>query len=63
MSLATLERAIAFSAREIFKNKKFRVKDIREWSTSEIKPQDGEVTAYLKDPGVYVTIFKQHDKR
>lgn len=63
MSWATLETLILFNAREAFKNSKLRKKDLREWSSGEIEPQDGEVTIHLPDPGVYVTILAEHDKR
>ena len=64
MSLRSLESAITFEAREVFKSRRLRVKDIREWCTSEIKPEsDDEVVAYLPHNGVYVCIFKTLDKR
>jgi hypothetical protein len=63
MSMATLERAITAGAREVFKNKKLRTKDILEWNTGEIKAQANESTAFIPDPGVYVTIEKALDKR
>ncbi len=63
MSMATLERAVLAGAKLVFKNPKLRMKDIREWSSGELKPQDGEVSAYIPDPGVYATILIQHDKR
>jgi hypothetical protein len=50
-------------AKLVFLNPELRMKDIREWSSGELKPRDGEVGAYIPDPGVYVAIFVEHDKR
>ena len=61
--MATIERAVLAGARIGFNNSNLRLKDIREWSSGEIKPQDGEVTQYIPDPGVFVTILKECDKR
>ena len=63
MSMATLERAFCAGARVILKNPKLRVKDIMEWRTSKIEPQDGEVVVYVSDPGGYVAVKKEVDKR
>jgi hypothetical protein len=64
MSMATLERAILANAKVVFKNPKLRMKDILEWSSGEIKPEnDTEVTARIPDPGVWATILKTNDKR
>jgi hypothetical protein len=63
MSMATLERAILAGAKLVFNNPKLRTKDIREWSSGDIAPIDGEVMAHVPDPGVYVCILKEHDKR
>ncbi len=62
MSMQTLERAILAAAKVYFKNPKLRLKDIREWRTSAFKPQDGEVLAFLDDPGCYVAILKENDR-
>lgn len=63
MSMATLERAILAGMKTVFNNSKLRIKDIREWSSGDIKPQTGEVVAYIPDPGVFVAVLKEHDKR
>jgi hypothetical protein len=63
MSLRSFETLITATSREFFNNPKLRVKDILEWSTGEIKPQDGEVAEFIKGPGVYVAILKSKDKR
>lgn len=63
MSMKTLESAILRSARYLFNNPKLRMKDIQEWSTGNIKPQSDEVTEFIPDPGVFITVYKIHDKR
>jgi hypothetical protein len=63
MSLRSLESGITLEARAFFKNTKLRVKDLREWSSGQIQPQAGEVTAFLPINRVYVTILKELDKR
>lgn len=63
MSMATLERAILAGARIVLKNSKLRLKDIMEWRTAEIKPQNGEVVVHVTDPGVYVAVKTECDKR
>ena len=63
MSMATLERAILAGARLVLKNPKLRQKDILEWSTGRCKPEDGEVEVRVDDPGVWVCVLKEHDKR
>jgi len=64
MSMATLEKAILFGAKEVFKNSKLRKKDLLEWSSGELKPQaDTEVVARVPDPGVWVCVLKTMDKR
>lgn len=63
MSMATLERAILAGAKAVFKNPKLRLKDIQEWPSGEIDAHDGEVSAYVPDPGVYVAVKVEYDKR
>jgi hypothetical protein len=63
MGMKQLEAAILVGAKIVFHNSKLRQKDIREWSTGKVKPQDGEVVAHIPDPEVYVAILKEHDKR
>lgn len=63
MSMATLERAVLAGAKVTFNNPKLKMKDILEWSTGQVTPQDGEVVARVEDPGVYVAIQKEMDKR
>ncbi len=63
MSMATLERAILAGARTAFNNPKLRQKDIREWACGKIKKVDGETLIYVSEPGVYVAIKTENDKR
>jgi hypothetical protein len=66
MSLATVERAIWKEAQEVACNKKLRLKDILEWSSSEevVKGnmQEGEVVFPVSD-GLWVCILQEMDKR
>jgi hypothetical protein len=63
MSMATLERAVLAGAKLTFNNPKLKMKDIQEWSTGEVEVQSGEISAWIPDPGVYVTIKRENDKR
>lgn len=64
MSMRYLNRTIRVSAQAFFCNKKLRDKDILEWSSGTITPEDDEVVAWLADPGVNVAIKKKtNDKR
>ena len=63
MSMRALESAITSEARRIFNNPKLRVKDLMEWSTGQIKSQDGEVVEKMPLNGVYVAIKAECDKR
>jgi len=47
VSLSTLERAIWHEAQVVTGRKSLRLKDLLEWSTSEIAGRDGEVVVYL----------------
>lgn len=71
MSMSSLESSICSEARWVLENRTLRVKDLIEWSTSEIvptsvangDPQPEEITVRLPLSGVYVTVLKSHDKR
>lgn len=63
MSWATLERAVLAGAKVAFNNRNLRLKDIQEWSTGELKPHEGEVVLYVPDPGVFVIVKAEKDKR
>ena len=63
MSMHSLEREICFHASRLFANRRLKIKDLQEWSTGKITPQDGEITEYLPYPGVFVTVKVECDKR
>lgn len=42
MSMNSLEKAILEELQEVTKNKKLKLKNIMEWSTGEVKAQEGE---------------------
>jgi hypothetical protein len=56
MGMKEIERAILWELIEVSKNKKLKIKDIMEWSTGEIKPQEGEVLHYLPVLKIYCCI-------
>jgi hypothetical protein len=61
--MATLKRAVLAGAKLAFNNPKLKMKDIQEWNSGEIKPHDGEEVIWVPDPGVYVAIKRENDKR
>lgn len=63
MSMASLERAVLSGAKVTFNNPRLRLKDIMEWSTGAIDAQAGEVVAKVPDPGCFVCVKKEMDKR
>jgi hypothetical protein len=63
MSIRSLESAITSEARRHFNNPRLRVKDLMEWSTSEVKAEPGEVAERLPLNGVWVAIKHECDKR
>lgn len=64
MSLHTLNRAVLAAARVTFHNPKLRSVDILEWSTSNgVNIEADEVTDWASDPGVWIVIKKDKDKR
>lgn len=63
MSMKTLERAVLVGAQSVLNNPKLKMKDIMEWSTGNIKAQEGEIVVDIPDPGVNVAVKKEHDKR
>jgi hypothetical protein len=56
MSFATLERAVLAELKVVAKNSKIRLKDIMEWSTGELKPQEGETYYFLPDLKVHCCV-------
>jgi hypothetical protein len=63
MSMATLERAVLAGAKIAFANPKLKMGDIQEWCTGEFDPHEGEVVLRVPDPGVFVAVKKESDKR
>jgi hypothetical protein len=63
MTWGTLERAVLYNAKDVFKNKNLRLKDLMEWSTGQLEPHDGEVIAFIPNLKVWVAIKKELDKR
>lgn len=63
MSMRTLESSICSELRQIVKNRSLRVKDMVEWSTGQIKAQDGEVVIFVPLYVVWVCIRTSLDKR
>jgi hypothetical protein len=56
MSFATLERAVLAELKQVAKNNKLRLKDIMEWSTGEVKAQEGETLYFLPDLKVWCAV-------
>jgi hypothetical protein len=59
MTLRTLENAILVELRTVAKNPKLRLKDLLEWSTSEVSPHEGETVVYLPVLKVWCAIKKE----
>lgn len=62
MSMKTLDREILNELRTIAKLPKLRIKDIQDWSMSNITAQFGEVVHYLPRLEIYAAIKKVLDK-
>lgn len=56
MSFATLERAVLAELKQVAKNNKLRLKDIMEWSTGEVKAQEGETLYFLPNLKVWCAV-------
>ena len=64
MSIASLERAIVYGAREVLCNPKLRLKDLLEWSTSPCQNYaPDEIMVRVPDPGAYAVFPKACDRR
>jgi hypothetical protein len=63
MSIAAVERKIIEELREVIGNPKLRNKDLLEWSTGPITPQDGETVVRLPGLLVYCAFPTSADKR
>lgn len=59
MSLRSLEAAILVEAKQVVGNSKLRQKDIMEWSTGNIEPQEGEKVYELPGIGVNIAIKEE----
>jgi len=56
MSMATVERKILSELKNITDNPKLKIKDVMEWSTGEIKAQEGEKLYFLSKLQVYCVV-------
>ena len=56
MSMRSLETAILAELREVVGKRSIRLKDIQEWSTGDVKIQDGETLVILPDLKVNVAV-------
>ena len=63
MSIATLETMIWHECQNILQNKKMKKKDLMEWSTDLIIPQDREIVLRIEHLGIYAAVPAELDKR
>lgn len=66
MSFQTLERVIIAEVRCLLKNPKIRIKDMLEWSSGEVKPDNAnEIVVEVKafDTRFQVAVCRNLDKR
>jgi hypothetical protein len=56
MSMRELEASILAELKQVAKNSKIRQKDIMEWSTGEVKAQEGETYFFLPILKVHVCV-------
>ena len=54
MSMNSFERSILGELKMATGNRKLKEKDLLEWRTSKIEPQDGEIVIHLPLNGVWV---------
>lgn len=59
MGLRNFEAKILRVLREVAQDNTIRQKDIMEWSTSEVKAQEGETVYHLPELGVWCAVKKQ----
>jgi len=57
MGIQQLESAVLAEAKIVTGNKNLRMKDIMEWSTGEVKPQEEEKLYRLPELGVNIAII------
>lgn len=63
MSMRSFESLVLRAARTALNNKKLRLKDILQWNTGDIEAREGEIVVNVPDPGVFVCVAIEHDKR
>jgi hypothetical protein len=63
MGMKQLELAVLYSVREVAKDKTIRLKDIMEWSTGEVKVQEGETLYKLPDLGIECAVLNKDKRR
>ncbi len=56
MSMATLEREILAELKAIAKNPKLTKNSIMEWSTTEVKAEEGETLYFLPKLKIYCAV-------
>lgn len=56
MSMRELEASILAELKQVARNSKIRQKDIMEWSTGEVKAQEGETYFFLPNLKVHVCV-------
>ena len=63
MSLTQLETQIWQECQEILKNQKMRKKDLLEWSTGDVTPEEGETAIRIERLGVNTVVSESLDRR
>lgn len=61
MNISDLEKAIIQEVRVVTKTYRLRLKDLKEWSTAEIKPQEGKKVVFLPVLKVWA-VYSNYDK-
>lgn len=56
MGMREIETAVLRELKLVAKNNKLRLKDIAEWSTGEVKAQEGEKLYFLPDLRINVAV-------
>jgi hypothetical protein len=56
MSMASLESAIMVELKEVAGNKKLRLKDLMEWSTTPVTAREGETLYFLPKLKIYTAV-------
>ncbi len=63
MSMASFERGIIWHARDQLKRPSLKLKELMEWSTAEIKPQDDTEETFFIDADKVWATFKKPVKK